>query len=97
MLRYYTKDLPNVAPTKLKIMKLANIGKVAFNINCITIHSTLVIPLNKIFNELKTLNNEKRDTLINVYDQLWLFVIDEISLFGNRILTFVDHKLQTIK
>jgi len=82
MLRYYTKDLPNVAPTKPKIMKLANIGKVAFNINGITIHSTLAILLNKIFNELKTLNNEKHDTLINTYDQLWLFVIDEISLVG---------------
>jgi hypothetical protein len=51
-------------------MKLANIGKVAFNINGITIHSTLSIPLNKIFNELKTLNNEKCDTLINAYHQL---------------------------
>jgi hypothetical protein len=59
MLRYYTKDLPNVALTKPKIMKLVNIGKVAFNNNCITIHSTL-----------KILNHEKSDTLINAYDQL---------------------------
>jgi hypothetical protein len=41
--------------------------------------------------------NPKHDTSMNTYDQLWLFVIDEISLVGNRILTFVDHKLQTIK
>jgi hypothetical protein len=71
MLRYiYAKDLPNIALAKPKIMKLANIGIIAFNINGITIHSTLVIALNKIFNELKTLNNEKHDILINAYDQL---------------------------
>jgi hypothetical protein len=34
----------------------------------VTIHSTLTIPLNKKFNELKTLNDEKHDSLIKNND-----------------------------
>jgi hypothetical protein len=64
MLKFYIKDIPNANPLKSKVMKLAYIGKVAFNINGMTIHSTLAIPLNKNFNGLKTLNDEKHDSLI---------------------------------
>jgi hypothetical protein len=59
MLRYYIKYIPNVNPLKPKVMKLAYIEKVAFSINGMTIHSTLAIPLNKNFNEVKALNDEK--------------------------------------
>jgi hypothetical protein len=59
MSRYYIKDNPNANPLKPKVMKLTYNAKVAFNINGTTIHSTLAIPLNKNFNELKTLNGEK--------------------------------------
>jgi hypothetical protein len=37
-------------------------------------------------NELKKLNDIKHNTLIKTYDQLWLLIIDEISLVGNKIL-----------
>jgi len=40
---------------------------------------------------------EKWNILIKYYDQLWLVVIDEISLFDNRMLTFIDLKLCVIK
>ncbi len=40
-------------------MKLSYIGKENFNINGTIIHSTLAIPLNKMINELKALNDEK--------------------------------------
>ncbi len=93
MLRYYIKEIQNADPLKPKVMKLAYIGKFAYNINGLTIHSTLAIPLNKIFNELKTLSDEKLDNLIKIYDQLNLLVIDEILLVGNRMLTFIDRRL----
>jgi uncharacterized radical SAM superfamily protein len=70
MLRYYINNMPHANPIEPKIMKLAHIGKTTFNINGTTIHSTFVIPLHKIFNELKTLNDEKDNTLIKNYDQL---------------------------
>jgi hypothetical protein len=43
-------------------MKLTYTQKVAFNINGITIHSGLEFPLNKNYND------EKCDTLIEMYD-----------------------------
>jgi len=46
MLRYYIKEIPNVDPLKPKVIKLTCIGKTTFNIYGMTIHSTLVIPLN---------------------------------------------------
>jgi hypothetical protein len=70
MLKYYIKDIPNVDPLKPKVMKLTYIGKATFNINGVTIHFTLVIPLNKNFNELKTLSDEKRDSLIKIYESI---------------------------
>jgi hypothetical protein len=41
------KKIPNANPLKPKVMKLAYIGKATFNINGMTIHLALVIPLNK--------------------------------------------------
>jgi len=40
---------------------------------------------------------EKFDSLIKIYDQLHLIVIDEISLVGSKMLSFIDRRLQTIK
>jgi uncharacterized radical SAM superfamily protein len=68
MLKYYIKEIQNANPLKPKVMKLTYIGKFAYNINGLTIHSTLAIPLNKFFNELKTLSDEKLDNLIKNYD-----------------------------
>ncbi len=87
MLRYYIKDIPNVHPLKPKVMNLIYIGKIAFNIDGMTIHFAFAITLNVIFNRLNALSDEKGDTLIKNYDQLHLLVIDGISLVGN---TFID-------
>ncbi len=75
-------------------MKLVYIRKITFNINGTTIHLGLAIPLHK---SLKTLNDEKCDTLIKTHDQLQSIVIGEISLVNNRILSFIDHKIHVIK
>ncbi len=87
----------NVDRLKPKIMKLTYIGKVALNIHATTIHLALVIPLNKKFNELKALSDEKCDSLIKHYDQLHLLIINEISLIDNKVLSFIDRRLQIIK
>jgi len=34
---------------------------------------------------------------MKTYDQFRLLVIGEISLVGNRLLSFIDHKLRVIK
>jgi len=77
-------------------MELMYIRKITFNINGTIIHSRLVIPLHKSYT-LKTLNDEKCDILVNTYDQLRLVIIDEIFLVGNKMFSFIDHKLCVIK
>jgi len=72
MLRYYIKDNTIVDPLKPKVIKLIYTGKVAFNIDGMTIYFTLAIPLNKFFKELKALSDEKCDNSIKYYDQLHL-------------------------
>lgn len=40
---------------------------------------------------------KKIDNLIKTYDQLWILMINEISLKDNRMLTFIDYRLCAIK
>jgi hypothetical protein len=54
--KIYIKDIPNVNLVKPKVINLTHIGKTAFNINGITIHSTFTVHLNNNSNELKTLS-----------------------------------------
>ncbi len=97
MLWYYTKQVTNVDILKPKIMKLTYIGKTSFNINGTMIHFTLEFPLNKNLTYFNALSDERWNIFIKTYDQLCLFVIDEISLIGNRKLSFIDHRLCIIK
>jgi hypothetical protein len=93
MLRYYIKYIPNIDLLTPKVMNLKYIAKVAFNIIGMTIHSSLAIHLNKNFNELKALTDENQDSLLKYNDQLHLLVISEISLVGNKMLSFIVHRL----
>jgi hypothetical protein len=61
------------------------------------IHFTLEFPLNKNLTYFNALSDERWNIFIKTYDQLCLFVIDEISLIGNRKLSFIDHRLCIIK
>jgi hypothetical protein len=54
------KQMPNFNPLKPKIMKLSYTWELTFNINGTTIHYAFAIPLNKNYNELKTLNDVKQ-------------------------------------
>ncbi len=58
MLQYYIIRNNKSDPLKPKIMKLTYIRKTTFHINGTTIHLTFTIPLNKNYNELKTLNDK---------------------------------------
>lgn len=78
-------------------MKLTYTRKIAFNVNGTTIHFTLAIPFKNNLNKLEALNHEKHDSLIRTYYQLQLLVINEISVMSNKTLTFIVHKLCTIK
>ncbi len=78
-------------------MKLTYTWKVAFNINDTVMHFAFFVPLKKNYNGFKALSDEKHNILIKTYDQLQMLIIDEISLIGFRMLTFIDHRLYDIK
>jgi hypothetical protein len=61
------------------------------------IHSALAIPINKNFKKFKALNDERCDISIKTYTQFQLLILNEITLVGNRMLSFIDHKLRIIK
>ncbi len=68
MLCYYIKKILDADFLKPKIMKLTYIGKRSFNINGTTIHSALVIPLNKKLTKFTGLSDEKCETFITTYN-----------------------------
>jgi hypothetical protein len=83
LLQFYFKQNRDLDPSKQTILKMAYIGKVAYNIGRSTIHSGLAILLKKSINDLKPLGDEKCDALIKQYTQLKLLVLDEISLINS--------------
>jgi len=67
---------------------MAYTRKETFNIDGITIHSSISIPLN--YKDLPSFNLERLDNLIKKYDQLQLIVLDEISLIGKIISKYIN-------
>jgi hypothetical protein len=94
LIHFYNRH-PHSNPLKKKALLMAYIGKSTFNIDEITIHSSLSIPLN--CKDLPSLSLERLDNLVKKYDQLQLIFLDEISLIGKRILKFIDLQLISIK
>jgi hypothetical protein len=74
---------------------MAYIKKTTFNIDGITIHSSLSILVN--CKNLPSLNLEQLNNLIKKYDQLQLIVLNEISFIEKIILKFIDFRLRSIK
>jgi hypothetical protein len=66
-------------------------GKTTFNIDGITIHSSLFIPLNCKY--LPSLSSKRLNNLTN----LQFIILDEISIIGKIILKFIDLRLRSIK
>jgi len=74
---------------------MAYIGDFLKNIDGTTIHSSLFIPLN--CKNLPSLSLKQLNNLTNKYDQIQLILLNEISLKGKIILTFIDLLLRSIK
>jgi len=83
--------------TKTKALVMALIGKFAFNIDNLTIHSTLNILVQQSLFSLPNLSLDSLNRLTCWYEQLQLVVIDEISFIGARTLNGMDNNLRFIK
>ncbi len=78
-------------------MILTYTGKTSFNSNGTTIHFAFKISIQKNIEKVNALNDKRCDTFIKTYDQHHLLVIDKISLIGNKVLSFINHRLHVIK
>jgi hypothetical protein len=79
---------PNLTKTKTLLMAL--VGKTAFNIEGLTIHSTLNIHVQQSLFSLPNLSSNSLNRLTCQYEQLQLVVIDEISLVGAKMFNVID-------
>jgi hypothetical protein len=72
---------------------MALIGKTTFNIDGLTIHSTLNILVQQFLFSLSNLSTNSLNRSTCRYEQLQLVVIDKISLVGVKMLNVIDNKL----
>ena len=74
-------------------MTLAPTGKAAFLAGGATIHSVLHVPANQSLTYHR-LDHESINTLRLQIGHIKLWLIDEISMVGHRLLSFINHRLQ---
>jgi len=86
-LKHYNRKL-GFDPFMQKAILMVYTSKMTYNIDGTTIHSRLSLPLN--YKPLQSLSIERLNSLLKTYDELQLLVLDEVSLIGNRIFSFLD-------
>ena len=77
---------------KSPVLVLAPTGVAAFNINGITVHSALSIPI--IANKNLDINGERLKQLQNRLQDVIYIVIDEKSMIGRKMLGLINMRLQ---
>ncbi|KAK3099294.1 hypothetical protein FSP39_002160 [Pinctada imbricata] len=82
-------------PEQLKVMLTAPTCKAAYLIGGNTIHSTFNIPANQSLT-YRSLIAEKLNTLRTKLGSLRILFIDEISMCGRNLFSFIDNRLQEI-
>ena len=85
----YLNTVPGENPDDIKVLKDAPTGKVAFNISGNTLHSAFKIPAIRGF-EYCTLDRDRLDTIRTQLRKLEVIFIDEISMVGSGMFTFLN-------
>ena len=83
-------------PEDIRILLCAYTGLAAYNIQGITLHNAFCIEPNKKL-KYKPLSDDKRNTLKTKYRYLSVLIVDEVSMVGNDMLSFLYLRLQEIK
>jgi hypothetical protein len=76
---------------------MASIKKTTFNIDGLTIHSTLNILVQQSLFNLPNLSLDSLNSFACQYEQLQLVVKDEISLVGAKMFNVINNKPRSIK
>jgi hypothetical protein len=83
--------------TKTKVLFIAPICEVTFNIDGLTIHSALNILVQQSLFSLPNLSLNSLNRLTFQYKQLQFVVMDEILLVGAKMFNVINNKLRSIK
>ena len=83
-------------PEDTRILLCAYTGLAAYNINGSTLHNAFCIEPNKKL-KYKPLSDEKRNTLKTKYRYLTVVIIDEVSMVGSDMLSYLYLRLQEVK
>ena len=91
----YLNKRPGIDPDKPCILLMAPTGKAAYLIRGNTLHSALKIPVNQKL-QYKSLDTDSLNTLRTQMMGVKYIFIDEVSMVGSGMLTFVHKRLQEI-
>ncbi|XP_078342943.1 uncharacterized protein LOC144628684 [Oculina patagonica] len=91
----YLNSVPGENPDEVRVLKVAPTGKAAFNISGNTLHSAFKIPANRGF-QYCTLDRDRLNTIRAQLRRLEVIFIDEISMVGSGMFTFLNLRLQQI-
>ena len=94
MIRFYNRG-PDNNPDDPKILLGAPTGVAAYLIKGNTLHSLFRIPANQGFG-YKPLTSDTLNSLHQQFKDVKLIIIDEISMVGHQMLSFIDLRLQQI-
>ena len=94
MIRHYnTKE--GTDPDQMSVLLTAPTGKAAYLIKGRTIHNAFNIPASQGFH-YRPLNRNSINSLRRDFDNLKLIIIDEISMVGSNMFSFINQRLQEI-
>jgi hypothetical protein len=96
LLWLYNRDISSDL-TKTKALFMASIGKVAFNIDDLTIYLALNIHVQQSLYSLPNLSLDSLNRFRCWYEQLQLVVTDEISFVGVKMFNVINNALRSIK
>ena len=74
-------------------MLIAPTGVAAVNIHGSTVHSELGVPVGRYGRCLPKLSDKMRSSLRNRLSELFVIVIDEISMVSNLLLLYINQRL----
>ncbi|XP_075158165.1 uncharacterized protein LOC142231442 [Haematobia irritans] len=89
-------SIPGTDPSVIKVLLTAPTGKAAFGIGGATLHSMFSLPVNQSSSDLRPLNADTVNSMYSKLMYLRLLIIDEISMVGARMFSFLDARLKQI-
>lgn len=90
----HLRKLDNTDPDKDRVILCSYTGKASFNIGGITLHSAFHLPLKA--SEMKPLSVSTLDQVRKSFSKLRLVIIDEVSMIGSSLFSWVNFRLQQI-